>query len=108
MQQAIAYYRVSTARQGRSGLGLEAQQAAVRGYLGAVAPLMVLTLMFAYGAIFPTGDSAAPPIRNMPGFAQDWFFNVRAALQSGGDSLHSAGHRAGQRVHQRLGRRCFA
>lgn len=29
----IAYYRVSTAAQGRSGLGLEAQQQAVRAYL---------------------------------------------------------------------------
>jgi DNA invertase Pin-like site-specific DNA recombinase len=32
MRYAIAYYRVSTYKQGRSGLGLEAQQAAVRNY----------------------------------------------------------------------------
>ena len=31
-QQAIAYYRVSTERQGRSGLGLEAQQATVERF----------------------------------------------------------------------------
>jgi DNA invertase Pin-like site-specific DNA recombinase len=29
MTQAIAYYRVSTQRQGRSGLGIEAQRTAV-------------------------------------------------------------------------------
>ena len=29
----VAYYRVSTAKQGRSGLGLEAQQLAVVSYL---------------------------------------------------------------------------
>ena len=32
MQQAIAYYRVSTERQGRSGLGLEARQATVERF----------------------------------------------------------------------------
>src|SRR5690349_17254180 len=31
----VAYYRVSTARQGRSGLGTEAQQAAVAAFLSA-------------------------------------------------------------------------
>src|SRR5262245_21927905 len=32
MQQAIAYYRVSTARQGKSGLGIEAQPSAVQRF----------------------------------------------------------------------------
>ena len=35
MQQAIAYYRVSTARQGRSGLGIEAQREAVTRFAAA-------------------------------------------------------------------------
>ena len=37
MSRYVAYFRVSTARQGQSGLGLEAQQAAVHRFLPAEA-----------------------------------------------------------------------
>ena len=37
MSKYVAYFRVSTARQGQSGLGLEAQQAAVQRFLPAEA-----------------------------------------------------------------------
>lgn len=40
MTRYVAYYRVSTARQGQSGLGLEAQQAAVQRFLPAGAELV--------------------------------------------------------------------
>ncbi len=37
----VAYYRVSTERQGRSGLGLEAQRKAVARYLASVGGLLL-------------------------------------------------------------------
>lgn len=40
MVRYVAYFRVSTVRQGQSGLGLEAQQAAVRTFVGAEAELV--------------------------------------------------------------------
>src|ERR1700683_5698599 len=39
----IAYYRVSTARQGKSGLGLEAQKQAVQAHLNGEKPLSEFT-----------------------------------------------------------------
>ncbi|MFB9995514.1 recombinase family protein [Deinococcus oregonensis] len=40
---AIAYYRVSTTKQGQSGLGLEAQEASVTAYAGALGLTIVQT-----------------------------------------------------------------
>jgi DNA invertase Pin-like site-specific DNA recombinase len=45
VQQAVAYYRVSTERQGRSGLGLEAQQATVERFAAAEAFTLAQTFI---------------------------------------------------------------
>ncbi|MGA3282865.1 MAG: ABC transporter ATP-binding protein [Verrucomicrobiota bacterium] len=53
---------------------------------GLTAPLMIGAIMFVYGAVFPLGNHEAPaqlPIRGLPTFVQEWFFNVRAALEGG-------------------------
>jgi ATP-binding cassette, subfamily B, bacterial MsbA len=56
---------------------------------GLIAPLMIATAMFVYGAVFPSPDEQGGvqlPIRHLPAFAEDWFKNVRAALEGG---MHS-------------------
>ena len=57
---------------------------------GLLSPLLIGTVMFVYGAVFPSADSEATrklPMR-LPGFVQDWFGDVRHALTSGVQSHH--------------------
>jgi len=50
---------------------------------GLISPLLITAVMFVFGAVFPTGDSAASgqlPVRGMPAFMQHWYASVRDAL----------------------------
>ena len=58
MQQAVAYYRVSTQQQGKSGLGLEAQQATVERFAAAEG----YTLAQAFIEIESGSDDARPEL----------------------------------------------
>jgi subfamily B ATP-binding cassette protein MsbA len=52
---------------------------------GLLSPLLIATVMFVYGAVFPTANSAATgklPMK-VPAFVQNWFGDVRAGLESG-------------------------
>ena len=52
---------------------------------GLLSPLLIATIMFVYGAVFPSASSMATGKLPMkaPAFVQDWFGNVRAGLASG-------------------------
>jgi subfamily B ATP-binding cassette protein MsbA len=57
---------------------------------GAISPLLIGTAMLIYGAIFPTEnekdkDPSSLPLKYVPQFVQDWYFNVHDALKH---SLH--------------------
>ena len=58
MPQYIGYFRVSTAEQGRSGLGLEAQTSAVDAYLAHTGG----TLLDTYTEVESGGDNARPEL----------------------------------------------
>jgi ATP-binding cassette, subfamily B, bacterial MsbA len=53
---------------------------------GLIAPLLIGTVMFVYAVVFPTtgtdGD-AQLPMRRLPEFLQNWFFNARDAFANG-------------------------
>jgi subfamily B ATP-binding cassette protein MsbA len=52
---------------------------------GLMSPLLIATVMFVYGAVFPSADTVATgrlPMK-VPGFVQDWFADVRVGLESG-------------------------
>jgi len=56
-------------------------------FSGLMMTVLIATIMFVYGAIFPTSpDSAGQaqlPMQNLPVFLQHWFLAARQALESG-------------------------
>ena len=52
---------------------------------GLVGPLLIATAAFVYAAVFPSANAtdARPPIKHMPEFAQNWFYDARDGLASG-------------------------
>ncbi len=59
---------------------------------GLMQPLMIGTIVFVYGAVFPSADSlisAKPPLKYLPAFAQQWYDAVRADLTDAQSHLHS-------------------
>ena len=59
---------------------------------GLLSPLLIGTIMFVYGAVFPSANTVATgrlPMK-VPGFVQDWFGSVRIGLESGLNAHPSA------------------
>ena len=52
---------------------------------GLIGPLLIATAVFVYAAVFPSANAtdARPPIKHMPDFAQNWFYDARDGLASG-------------------------
>jgi ATP-binding cassette, subfamily B, bacterial MsbA len=59
---------------------------------GLMSPLLIATVMFVYGAVFPTADSVVTrklPMK-VPAFVQNWYGDVRDGLASGVQAHHWA------------------
>jgi ATP-binding cassette, subfamily B, bacterial MsbA len=58
---------------------------------GLFMPLLIATIMFVYGAVFPSGNDAASqlPMRHLHGFLQNWFTDARDGLQGIQSGLHT-------------------
>jgi subfamily B ATP-binding cassette protein MsbA len=56
---------------------------------GLISPLLIMTVMFVFGAVFPTPETetGVSPIKRSPAFLQHWFQSAREAL--GNNALHS-------------------
>jgi subfamily B ATP-binding cassette protein MsbA len=52
---------------------------------GLIGPLLIGTAIFIYAAVFPSANAtdARPPIKHLPDYVQNWFYNARDGLASG-------------------------
>src|SRR5208282_5663951 len=52
---------------------------------GLIGPLLIATAMFVYAAVFPSAneDTSRPPLKHLPEFVQNWFYNARDGLANG-------------------------
>jgi ATP-binding cassette, subfamily B, bacterial MsbA len=58
---------------------------------GLFMPLLIGTVMFVYGAVFPSGNNAASqlPMHHLPAFAEQWYDDAREGLQGIQSGLHT-------------------
>jgi DNA invertase Pin-like site-specific DNA recombinase len=68
----VAYYRVSTDRQGKSGLGLEAQQTTVRDYINGAAEIVAEFVEIETRKRAPIGPTWRKRLRLAAGTRQRW------------------------------------
>jgi DNA invertase Pin-like site-specific DNA recombinase len=68
----VSYLRVSTARQGTSGLGLEAQRAAAAGFLNEGDWTLVQEVLEVESGSAMTGPPSLPPSSSAASIALPW------------------------------------